>query len=98
QSRDFVYVGDVVGHLLAAYDQTSRQAPVFNVCTGRATTVADLAGTLMNLADRTPAVQHGPARPGDIRRSVGDPSAAITSLGLAAQVSLADGLYRTLMA
>ena len=98
QERDFVYVGDVVAHLMAAMRHlaTHRGAAVFNVCTGRATSVLDLAATLARLQGRNARIAHGPARAGDIRRSLGDPARAIAALGVQATVTLEDGLARTL--
>ena len=98
QLRDFVYVGDVVTHLRAAMRHLARgpASVVLNVCTGRATSVLDLAATLGRLHGRAPRITHGPARPGDIRRSLGDPSQAIATLGVRAAITLEDGLARTL--
>jgi UDP-glucose 4-epimerase len=94
QTRDFVYVADVVAHLLAAMAMMGRApgANVFNVCTGRETSVAALAGLIGEFSGATPAIGHGPARAGDIRRSVGDPSRARAELGVAATTKLAAGL------
>ncbi len=94
QTRDFVHVADVVAHLRAAM-QALEHAPcagVLNVCTGRETSVADLAALLGSLAGATPRTAHGPARQGDIRRSLGDPSRASGQLGVSARTRLADGL------
>ena len=49
QTRDFVFVTDVVAALLAAMNLVSVDAPVYNVCTGIATTVTDLAHTVAEL-------------------------------------------------
>jgi UDP-glucose 4-epimerase len=92
QTRDFIFVGDVVDHLMAAMSTSTAQARVFNVCTGNATSVLYLAKTLMRAAGRSFEIKHGPARAGDIRESVGDPSRAIAGLGLRAMTPLADGL------
>lgn len=98
QLRDFVYVSDVVTHLRAAMRHLGRgpDNAVLNVCTGRATSVLDLATTLARLNGRAPRIAHGPARPGDIRRSLGDPSQAIATLGVRADITLEDGLAQTL--
>lgn len=104
QTRDFVFVADVVAHLLAAMRvATLKQAEgraaadVFNVCTGRATSVLHLAEALARAGGNTAAlVSHGPARAGDIRQSLGDPSRAIAGLGVRADVGLDDGLRLTL--
>jgi UDP-glucose 4-epimerase len=98
QLRDFVYVADVVAHLRASMRHLARQpdCAVLNVCTGRATSVLALAAALGRLHGRTPRIAHGPVRPGDIRRSLGDPSRAIATLGVHADTTLEDGLARTL--
>jgi len=98
QLRDFVYVGDVVAHLLASMRHlaANRVAAVLNVCTGRATSVLLLAETLARLHQRAARIAHGPERTGDIRRSLGDPARAIATLGVRAEVTLEQGLARTL--
>jgi UDP-glucose 4-epimerase len=100
QTRDFVYVTDVVAHLLAAMSRQRTRPGCFvaNVCTGRETSVRALAETLAALTGRALALAHGPPRPGDIRRSVGDPARAAQTLGLAADTALRDGLARLLNA
>lgn len=103
QTRDFVFVSDVVAHLVAAMRHLSLDrvgpvpcAQVANVCTGRETSVLDLARTLGELSGHVPTVVHGPARPGDIRRSVGSPAHAACVLGVRAEVGLREGLDATL--
>jgi UDP-glucose 4-epimerase len=98
QTRDFVYVGDIVAFLLAGMRQirTEPAALVLNACTGRETSVRMLAETLGGLLQMRPAIAAGPARPGDIRRSVGCPKRAAALLGIEAQTALSGGLERTL--
>jgi UDP-glucose 4-epimerase len=99
QTRDFVYVADVVAHLRAAmaYLGEEKGAHVFNVCTGRSISVLDLAREVLAAAGRDPSgVAHGAARAGDIRFSQGDPSAAQAALGLSARTDLAAGLRHTI--
>jgi UDP-glucose 4-epimerase len=97
QTRDFVFVADVVEHLLRgmALLEEAPGALVLNVCTGRATSVRALAGLLGDVAGREVSMEFGPARAGDIRASLGDPSAARAALGLAATTRLEDGLIAT---
>ncbi|MDE2006047.1 MAG: NAD-dependent epimerase/dehydratase family protein [Rhodospirillales bacterium] len=92
QTRDFIHVGDVVAALRAAMARLPPGAPVFNVCTGIGTTIRDLAEALAALHGRRAAIRAAPARPGDIRGSVGDPAAARATLGLGAPVGLRAGL------
>jgi UDP-glucose 4-epimerase len=90
QSRDFVYVGDVVDAFLAAGDGDAEGA--CNVGTGQETTVLELAAAVGLDID------HAGARAGEVRRSCLDPSAAARLLGWTARVAPAEGLERTLAA
>ncbi len=83
QSRDFVHVGQVVQALIGAMAAAHTTAPVFNVCTGRQTSVRELAETIARVAGNLPAdIRHGPARSGEIRHSRGDASRVRAALGL----------------
>jgi UDP-glucose 4-epimerase len=94
QTRDFVHVGDVVGALLAAMRLQPGAAPVFNVCSGQATSVLALAWLIGALAGMQPDVRHAPARAGEIRHSTGSPALAGRILGLPEPVRLRDGLFQ----
>jgi UDP-glucose 4-epimerase len=96
QTRDFVFVADVVSHLRAAmaFLATMPDARVCNVCTGTEISVLGLAQTLAKLRGSDPLIEHGPARPGDIKRSVGSPFLATSLLGCRALTSLEAGLSR----
>jgi UDP-glucose 4-epimerase len=96
QVRDFIYVTDVVAHLLAAIDRTPARHEVYNVCTGRETSVRHLAQVIAGLKGTAPVITHAPERAGDIRRSLGDPAKAVAAFGLRAQTPLEDGLRLTL--
>lgn len=93
QSRDFIHVADVVRAIRAALNRAATDAPVFNVCTGRAVTLLTLYRTLAAVAGRHDlAPDFGPPRPGDIRHSRGDPRAAESGLAFRAEIDLAYGL------
>jgi UDP-glucose 4-epimerase len=92
QTRDFVYVGDVVRAMLAA---ATRDGGVFNVGTGHETSVNELHALCRTVSGSTREPAYAPARPGDALRSVVDPSLAARELGWRAEVSLADGLRMT---
>jgi UDP-glucose 4-epimerase len=96
QTRDFVYVGDVVAAVLAAMTRQPAGSPVFNVCTGRMSSVLDLARTIGDLCGVAPAIDLQPPRAGEIRVSVGNPEAAASVLGVRATTDLRTGLARTL--
>lgn len=94
QSRDFIYVKDVVNaNLLAAESETAGEA--FNICTGCETTLLDLLETLSEISPHQPEVKFAAARPGDIYRSIGNPNKAAKMLGFRAGTSLAEGLAET---
>jgi UDP-glucose 4-epimerase len=88
QTRDFVYVGDVVQANLLAAAADVRGA--FNVGRGKETTVLELA-RLLELE-----VEHAPERAGEVRRSCLDPALAGRELGWHARADLAEGIRRTL--
>ena len=99
QSRDFIYVADVVAHLVAAMALLARapQCALANVCRGEAVSVGELAATLARLSGwAAPEIGHGEARAGDIRHSLGSPAHATALLGVAATTGLEEGLRATL--
>ncbi|HEX6120402.1 MAG TPA: NAD-dependent epimerase/dehydratase family protein [Dongiaceae bacterium] len=97
QSRDFIFVGDVVRFLHAAMERLQDKAAHFacNVCTGEATTIRRLAEMAAKVAGVRPAIDHAAARTGDVRHSRGEPHAATALLGVRAETSLEDGLAAT---
>ena len=96
QTRDFVYVADIVATLIAAMDRLPPGAPVMNVCTGRARSIRNLADTIAALLGNEPQIRYAPARPGDIRTSVGDPTKLRQSLGQNETTDLREGLRHVL--
>lgn len=96
QSRDFVYVGDCVRFVIAGMARATTAADVFNVCTGTPSSLHDLVAALSAAGGHDLAVEHGPARTGDIRHSYGDASRTTAALGIRAETSLQDGLAATL--
>jgi len=96
QTRDFIYVTDVVAHLLASMATLHSGETVLNVCTGKPTSILQLAQTIAQITGREARIRHGAARIGDIRASVGNPAAARRVLGIEAATGIADGLRSTL--
>jgi UDP-glucose 4-epimerase len=92
QSRDFVYVSDVVAALLASMAGATTAPAVYNVCTGRPTTLLELVAALESATGKRAAAGHGPARAGDIRVSLGAPGRIEAALGIRPRVTLAAGL------
>lgn len=95
QSRDFIYVADIVEGLIRAraHAQDPGGAAIFNLCTGAETTLAGLASEIDSVAGRgaTP-IRHAEPRSGDIRMSLGDPSLATRELNFTAQTDIRGGL------
>jgi UDP-glucose 4-epimerase len=90
QTRDLVYVGDVVSAFLAAADQ--RRPGTWNIGTGVEVSVLELAGVIGEVTRRP--VEHvlAPARPGELQRSALAADRAMADLGWAASMPLADGV------
>jgi UDP-glucose 4-epimerase len=99
--RDYVFVRDVADAVLAACTAPIKRTGVFNVGSGRGTSVARLASLILQAAGRTMTVeQDGTDRPGraQILRLVADPARARDHLGWTAATSLPDGLAATVHA
>ena len=100
QTRDYVFVGDVVAANMVLTDATlpppggGIDARGFNVGTGVETSVNELARVAMAAADRTVEVGYAPARPGELLHSSLDAS-RLRALGWAPRTSLHDGFART---
>lgn len=101
QTRDFVYVGDVVNALIMALGsdaqlrEGSGDGPAYNVGTGTETSVEDLARTLRPIAGFYGEFIHAPAREGDVERSALDASKARDVFAWDARVPLEVGLTQT---
>ena len=93
QTRDYVFVGDVARMSLLALD-VDATGPV-NIGTGVETDVNELAALLKQAAKSSSEIKHGPAKSGEQRRSVVDNRRAAEVFGWRPEVSLKDGLART---
>src|SRR6476646_4737990 len=93
QTRDCVYVGDVVGALFAA--GASPASGIFNVGSGIATTVLELHRLCAEAAGVEQEPRFAEPRPGDLQHSVIGPSRAASELGWHAAMTLAKGLAVT---
>jgi UDP-glucose 4-epimerase len=97
QSRDFTFVADAVAaNLCAATTPAERcSGRAFNIARGEPQTVLDLLAILGRHLDVDIAPRHLEARPGDIRHSHADITAAYDVLGYQPAVPFADGLAQT---
>jgi UDP-glucose 4-epimerase len=92
QTRDFVYVGDVVSALRASMARLPAAAGIYNVCTGRSTSVLELAQAIATLCLTKAEIVFAEARPGEIRTSLGSPERLRRELGVDCATPLATGL------
>ena len=88
QTRDFIHVADVAQFVEVVLDRGA-----FNVGTGRAVSIRELAVIVMRLAGLGGEPLYGPPRPGDVKHSAADVSKA-KSLGWQPQMPLEEGLRR----
>jgi UDP-glucose 4-epimerase len=97
QTRDYVYVGDVVRANLAALDYAGSEE-TFNIGTGTETNVLELLAACQHAAGTAVSPEHQPARLGELSRSALDCGRAERELGWRAEVGFGDGLAATLAA
>lgn len=97
QSRDFVHIDNVVEANLCAARVANVSGQVFNVGTGKGTTLNSMLRQLALINGISPRAVYKAARPGDIRHSVADISRAERSLGYGVTTSFEDGLAQTVL-
>jgi UDP-glucose 4-epimerase len=99
QTRDFIFVDDIVDAILRAATADGVGGEVFQIATNAETTVLELAHKLAHVLARSgvtpPAIRHAAARVGDVKRNYSDTAKAKRLLGWQARTALADGLERT---
>jgi UDP-glucose 4-epimerase len=98
QTRDFVYIGDVIDAWISALNNPASYGGVFNLGSGEETSInqlADLALASFGRTRRDYEVGYGPGRPGELRRVAADTTRARTVLGWKPRTSFADGLAET---
>jgi UDP-glucose 4-epimerase len=94
QTRDYVYVDDVVDAFARAADAGSEN--LYNIGTGQETSVNELYQAMADAEGVTEPATYAPARPGELDRSCLDAGKAQRDLGWSPQVGLADGVKATL--
>lgn len=96
QSRDFVYVGDLVQVLVQALQATEILPGAVNLGLSRAITLNQVLGELSRLLGGLPVVTHAPPRPGDIRHSRADNRRLLNRYRLGEPTPMEVGLARLL--
>jgi UDP-glucose 4-epimerase len=97
QTRDFIFVSDVVAAMLRAMELQLARAPSFNCCTGIATSILDLARLVAELCGRDLNVCFTAPRSGEIRHSLGSPVGSRAAFDLPEAVTLRAGLAQLLV-
>jgi UDP-glucose 4-epimerase len=95
QTRDFIFVSDVVDATMASLEMTPENR-TFNIASGNETTILELAKGVQRIARSQIGLEFLPPRTGDIPRSVADTARAKMELGFKARTSLEDGLSATI--
>ena len=95
QTRDFIFVSDVVEANLMAATAKVKPGSLYNIASGRPTSLNEVLRTLEQLLELSATPDHHPERAGDIRHSLADVSKARLELGFTARTSLEEGLART---
>lgn len=100
QTRDFIYVDDLVDAVRLASSVTGIGGETFQIATQRETTVSEIADMLMRLFEQNqiplPTLAYDSPRTGDVQRNFSDTTKARDRLGWSASTSVADGLNQTL--
>ena len=98
QTRDFVFVADVVDALVLALEGASGGpgGQVFNVGTGRSASVREIWRLVADAAGPALTPTFGPLRAGDMRHAAADIRQAAELLGFRARVPLREGISRLL--
>jgi UDP-glucose 4-epimerase len=95
QTRDFVYVDDVVQGIIKASDVEDVTGEVFNLAGGKSISILELVDILHRFFPEVKESDFGPAREGDIRFSQADTTKAQQALGYRPEVDVEEGLRRT---
>lgn len=92
QTRDFIHVSDVAMVNLLAAEAASPLPDVINVATGKETSIANLAGIIVEASSSKAQISNAPPRKADIHRSYADISVLNRCLNYSPQVEIRDGL------
>lgn len=97
QTRDFIYVKDIVKGLIAAknYVRSNNKAEVFNLCTGGKSSINALVKAIESVTKNNALIEYLPKRNGDIKHSYGSTKKALKHLDFKAETNIIDGLKKT---
>lgn len=95
QSRDFIYIGDVVSALFSILGNKKSYGQIYNLGSGRTTSIQHLTERLLKLSGSRLKPVYGPRRPGDPELTCADISKIRKELGWKPRISLTEGLKKT---
>ena len=90
QTRDFIWAPDLADSIVRALGRPTDG--IWNISSGRATSINALLATILHVTGRQMRVEYAPVRPGDVRHSVLDPSAAVADDLWRPRAALVDGI------
>ncbi len=96
QTRDFVYIDDVVQANLRGLNTPGLSGRCFNIGSGSSASILDIARTIIRVAGSSSEIVHRPPRPGDVRDSLADIASSRKELGYAPAFAIEQGLAETL--
>ncbi len=95
QTRDFTYVEETARLLIRTMESPATAGRTLNLCRGEEVSILQVARIVSSLVGLTVEPVHLPGRPSDVLRLFGDPSRMRSVLGESPQISIEDGLART---
>lgn len=96
QTRDFIYIDDVIQALLLAMNAPENASGIYNICTGNSISISDLANIMIWLTKTNVNVEYYPERLGDLKHSTGDPRLAQKMLEFNSTINIEEGLSKFL--
>ncbi|MGB9857994.1 MAG: SDR family oxidoreductase [Dictyoglomaceae bacterium] len=96
QTRDFIYVEDVVNANILAIEKNYLSNKIFNIATGRGVSIIELFEMISKIMNKKIEPKYAPPRKGEIKDSYADISLAKKELGFEPKFSLKEGLKRTI--
>lgn len=94
QTRDFIFIKDISRAVVASAINPALPGGTYNLCSGRGRTLLELLEALKKIHPAVPGPLFKEERQGDIRHSLGDPSAARTILGFSTATDFAEGIRK----
>ncbi len=96
QTRDFVHVSEIVNAIQKCLENEAAEGQIFNVGSGKATSIDELAKAILTIANSKSEIVHEAPREGDIKHSYANASKAAKLLGFKTKTTLHDGLREIL--